>query len=193
MAINLVKGQKINLNKEAGITLKKVRIALGWSENQFDSGKDFDLDASVFGLGANGKIVSEKFFVFYNNTTSPDGAIQHSGDNKTGAGDGDDESIVVDFEKIDPRVEKISVIVTIHEAKERGQNFGQVTNSYIRVLDEETGTEIAKFRLEDEASTNAAVQFGELQKRDGTWMFAAAGNGYDKGLADFVRLYGGDV
>lgn len=193
MAINLVKGQKINLHKESSTPLKRVRLGLGWSANTFDNGTDFDLDASVFGVGDNGKLVADEFFVFYNNLVSPDGGIKHSGDNKTGDGDGDDETIVVDLEKLDARVHEISVIVTIHEAEARRQNFGQVKNSYIRVLNDETGEEIAKFLLEDEASTNTAVRFGVLQRRDNGWMFQAANEGYNKGLADFVRLFGGSV
>jgi tellurium resistance protein TerD len=191
MAIELSKGGKINLAKEAP-ALKRVRVGLGWTAQSFDNQPDYDLDVSAFGL-KDEKLVDEKFFVFYKNKLSPDGAIAHSGDNRTGAGDGDDETIIVDLTKIDPAVDEVSFIVTIYEAVERKQNYGQVKKSYIKLYDDETGAVIGNYSLEDEFSTETAVQFGSLVRRESGWLFSAVGQGYNKGLADFVRKYGGEV
>lgn len=196
MAINLEKGGRINLSKDVPL-LKRVRLGLGWDANQFDTGKDFDLDASVFICKADAqgsaKLISDEHFVFYGHLTSPDGAVMHKGDNRTGAATGDDESIIVNLQKVAPEVEEMSFIVTIHEASERRQNFGQVKNSYIKLYDDETGKEVAKYSLEDDFSTETAVQFGSLYKKDGAWLFKAVGAGYKKGLADFVVAYGGNL
>jgi tellurium resistance protein TerD len=179
------------LAKEAP-TLTKVRVGLGWEANAFDTGGRFDLDCSVFLLGANGKLVSDNHFVFYNNKTSPCNAVVHSGDNRTGDAVGDDESVRIDLTTIEPTIEEVSFIVTIHD--DTGKlNFGQVKNSYIKLYDDSTGVEIAKYSLEDDFSTETAVQFGSLYKKDGTWMFKAVGAGYKKGLADFVVIYGGTL
>ncbi len=196
MAINLEKGGRINLSKDVP-SLKRVRMGLGWDVNAFDTGKDFDLDASVFickpDAQGNAKLISDQHFVFYNQPTSPDGAVMHRGDNRTGAATGDDENIVVDLGKVSPDVAEMSFIVTIHEGAERRQNFGQVRNSYIKLYDDETGREVAKYSLEDDFSTETAVQFGSLYKKDGAWLFKAVGAGYKKGLADFVLAYGGNL
>jgi tellurium resistance protein TerD len=196
MAINLEKGGRINLSKDVP-ALKRVRMGLGWDANAFDTGKDFDLDASVFlcKADANGhaKLISDAHFVFYGNLTSPDGAVAHKGDSRTGVATGDDENIIVDLKKIAPDIEEMSFIVTIHEAAERRQNFGQVKNSYIKLYDDETGKEVAKYSLEEDFSTETAVQFGSLYKKDGAWLFKAVGAGYKKGLADFVVAYGGNL
>lgn len=196
MPINLEKGARINLSKEApGMT--KVRCGLGWDANAFDTGGEFDLDVSVFVCGAdaagNPKLLGDEFFVFYNNPVTPDKAVQHSGDSRKGEGAGDDETLNVDLSRMDPRATELSIIVTIHKADERGQNFGQVRNSYIKLYNDATGEEIAKYALEDDFSTVTAVQFGSLYKKDGAWLFKAVGAGFKKGLADFVRVYGGEV
>lgn len=196
MAINLEKGGRINLSKD-NPNLKKIRVGLGWDANQFDTGADFDLDASAFVCTTNGSgnptLISDEFLVFYNHKATPDNAVVHSGDNRTGSGAGDDETITVDLAKMDANATEISFIVTIHEAITRGQNFGQVNNSYISIYDDETGTELAKYALEEEFSTETAVQFGSLYKKDGNWLFKAIGSGFKKGLGDFVALYGGNV
>ncbi len=196
MAINLEKGGRINLSKDAPM-LKRVRLGLGWDANAYDSGKDFDLDASVFICRANAeghaKLISDQHFVFYGNLVSPDGGVAHKGDSRTGVTTGDDETIVVDLKKLAPEVEEISFVATIYESTERRQNFGQVKNSYIKLYDDETGKEIARYSLEDDFSTETAVQFGSLYKKDGAWLFKAVGAGYKKGLADFVVAYGGNL
>lgn len=192
MAISLKKGGRVNLSKEAP-GLKKVLVGLGWDPNVTDTGTDFDLDASAFLLDANGKCPSDKHFVFYNNPISPDGAIVHHGDNRTGEGEGDDEKISIDLDKVSPDINRIVFVVTIHEAEQRRQNFGQVRNPYIRIVDENTGREIAKYELDEDFSTETGVAFGELYRKDGTWRFKAIGEGYKKGLEGFVREYGLDV
>ena len=186
MSISLVKGQKIDLAKEAP-GLEKVRVGLGWNPNISDTGTDFDLDVSVFMIDENQKIPAEKFFVFYNNRTSEDGAVVHQGDNLTGEGQGDDEVIDVDLSKIDSRVKEILFVVTIYEAEERKQNFGQVSNSYIRLLDGDK--EIAKYELDEDFSTETAVEFGKLYLKNGSWRFQAVGMGSNSGLATYVERY----
>jgi tellurium resistance protein TerD len=198
MSINLVKGGRINLSKECP-SLTKVRVGLGWEPNATDTGTDFDLDASLFICknDANGspKLIADEYFVFYGNKTSPDGAVVHSGDDRTGGNSavGDDETIRVDLTKLNPAVDELSFVVTIYEETKRKQNFGQVKNSYIKLYDDATGAEIAKYSLEDDFSTETAVQFGSLYKKDGAWSFKAVGTGYKKGLADFVVAYGGNL
>ncbi|RKR83789.1 tellurium resistance protein TerD [Mucilaginibacter gracilis] len=183
MAINLQKGQR------EAITTPKFTIGLGWDTNSSSTGSAFDLDASVFILDANKKIVEDDFFVFYNNLQSPDGAVQHTGDNLTGAGDGDDEQVIVDLSKIDPRVSEICIVVTIHEADSRRQNFGQVRNSFIRIFDSATNAEILKYELEEDFSIETAVEFGRIYKRDNTWKFEAVGAGMKGGLQDYLNKY----
>ena len=154
--INLEKGQRVN------VELQKFTIGLGWDTNESDTGADYDLDASAFILGENRKILSDEYFVFYNNLKSPDGSVTHTGDNLTGEGDGDDESIRVDLSKINPKAVEICFVVTIHEADERRQNFGQVRNSFIRIYNTETGEEIMKYELEEDFSIETSVEFGRL-------------------------------
>ncbi|HEY3424790.1 MAG TPA: TerD family protein [Negativicutes bacterium] len=190
MAINLGKGERINLSKEAP-SLKKVGVGLGWDTNSTDTGKDFDLDASVFILGANGKVPNDKYFVFYNNLTSPDGSVKHTGDNLTGAGDGDDETILVELSKVDAAVTEMVFVVTIHEAEARKQNFGQVRNAFIRLYDQETGKEVAKYEMDEDFSREVAIEFGRLYKKDGEWRFQAVGQGFNSGLQGFVDKYTG--
>jgi tellurium resistance protein TerD len=181
MAINLQKGQRENLSAP------KFTIGLGWDTNS-SVGGDFDLDASVFMLTASNKLVSDGHFVFYNNATSPDGAVTHTGDNRTGAGEGDDEQIIVDLTKIDPTVESICVVVTIHEAEARKQNFGQVRNSFIRVFDG-TNTDLVKFELDEDFSIETAVEFGRIYKKGDQWKFEAVGVGLKGGLGDYLAKY----
>jgi tellurium resistance protein TerD len=188
MGINLSKGERINLSKEAP-SLKKVGVGLGWDTNNTDTGVDFDLDASVFMLGANGKIPSEKSFIFYNNLTSPDGAVKHTGDNLTGQGDGDDETILVELAKVDSAIHELVFVVTIHEAEKRRQNFGQVRNAFIRLYDQDTNKEVAKYELDEDFSKETAIEFGKLYKKDGQWRFQAVGQGYNSGLQGFVDTY----
>jgi tellurium resistance protein TerD len=188
MGINLSKGERINLSKEAP-SLKKVGVGLGWDTNSTDTGVDFDLDASVFLLGANGKIPSEKHFVFYNNLTSPDGGVKHTGDNLTGEGDGDDETLYVELAKVDTAINELVFVVTIHEAEKRRQNFGQVRNAFIRLYDQDTRKEVAKYELDEDFSKETAIEFGKLYKKDGQWRFQAVGQGYNSGLQGFVDKY----
>ncbi|MFN8575931.1 MAG: TerD family protein [Candidatus Sericytochromatia bacterium] len=193
MAINLGKGQKISLDKEAP-GLKKVIVGLGWDTKAGDTGVDFDLDASCFLLGENQKILSDHHFVFYNNLKSPDGSVEHTGDNLTGAGDGDDEQIKVDLTKISSDIKRIVFAVTIHDAVRRKQNFGQVENSFIRMINDETGKEIAKFDLGEDYSTETAMIMAELYLHNGDWKMSAVGAGYNQGLDAIVkRYYDGEV
>ena len=182
MAINLQKGQREVLNAP------KFTIGLGWDVNTTSTGAQFDLDASVFIMGDNKKLLADEFFVFYNNLKSPDEAVEHTGDNLTGAGDGDDEQIVVDLSQIDPRVSELSVIVTIHDADARKQNFGQVRNSFVRIMDA-GGTELLKYELEEDFSIETAVEFGRIYKRNNEWKFEAVGAGMRGGLQDYLNKY----
>lgn len=183
MAINLQKGQRENINAP------KFTVGLGWDTNNSSTGTAFDLDASLFLLNDGGKLVSEKHFIFYSNTESPDGSVKHSGDNLTGDGDGDDEQIKIDLTKIDSAVKEIIVVVTIHEADSRNQNFGQVRNSFIRIFNTDTNEEILKYELDEDFSIETAVQFGRIYERNGDWKFEAVGAGQREGLAKFVNMY----
>lgn len=192
MAISLQKGQKVDLTKtNPGLT--KVIIGLGWDVNKYDGGKDFDLDAAAFLLNAEGKIAEDKNFVFYNNTKSSDGSVNHTGDNRSGVGDGDDEQIKIDLAAVSSSVAKISFGITIHEAKERNQNFGQVSNSYVRVLNEVTGEEIIRYDLGEDYSVETAIVVGELYRNNSEWKFNAIGSGYQNGLAGLCNDFGLDV
>ncbi len=184
MAINLQKGQRIDIG------LNKMTIGLGWDPNE-GTGHDFDLDASAFMIDEGRMIPSEAFFVFYGNTDSPDGSLHHTGDDPTGgnSADGDDESIQVDLSKTDPRISEILFVVTIHDAATRRQNYGQVRNSYIRIVDDSTGQEVAKYELGEDFSIETAVEFGRLYKRNGQWKFEASGIGYKEDLAFFLSKY----
>jgi tellurium resistance protein TerD len=183
MAINLQKGQR------EAIDAPKFVIGLGWDTNATATGTSFDLDASVFILGENKKLVSDQHFIFYNNLKSPDGGVEHTGDNLTGDGDGDDEQIKVDLSKIDPKATEICVVVTIHDGEARKQNFGQVRNSFVRVFDPASNTEILKYELEEDFSIETAVEFGRIYKKDGKWKFEAVGMGMKGGLQDFLNKY----
>ena len=192
MVIKLSKGQRIDLTKtDPGI--KKIIIGLGWDVKQFDGGQDFDLDASVFLLGANGKCRNELDFIFYNNLQSPDGSVVHTGDNRTGEGDGDDEQIKVDLSRVPADVDRIAITVTIHDAESRRQNFGQIANSFVRLVNEETNNEVLKFDLGEDFSIETAVVFCELYRSGQHWKFNAIGSGYQGGLAALVNAYGLNV
>lgn len=183
MAINLQKGQRETLNAP------KFTIGLGWDTNASSTGAAFDLDASVFIIGDNKKLLADEFFVFYNNLKSPDEAVEHTGDNLTGDGDGDDESIIVDLSKIDPRATEICVVVTIHDAEARKQNFGQVRNSFVRIVDASNNNELVKYELEEDFSIETAVEFGRIYKRNNEWKFEAVGVGMRGGLQDYLNKY----
>jgi tellurium resistance protein TerD len=192
MTIVLSKGQRVDLTKtNPGLT--KAIIGLGWDTNKYSGGQDFDLDASAFLADANGKVVNELDFVFYNNLKSPDGGVEHTGDNRTGAGDGDDEQIVIDFPKLSSHVERIGIAVTIHDADSRKQNFGQVSNAFVRVVNPETNEEILRFDLGEDFSIETAVVVCELYKHQEEWKFNAIGSGFSGGLAALCRNYGLEV
>lgn len=193
MAVSLSKGQKISLEKvaaDAGIQggLTKILCGLGWDVGRFDSGSDFDLDASVFLCDASGKVAKDGNFVFYNNLKAP--GVEHTGDNRTGAGDGDDEVIKVDLSQVEPDVAKIAITVTIDKADERKQNFGMVENSYIRIVDEATGTELLRYDLGEDYSVETAVVVAELYRHNGEWKFNAVGSGFAGGLAALCNNFG---
>jgi len=192
MPINLTKGQKVDLTK-GNPGLKKLMVGLGWDVNAFDSGADFDLDAAAFMLGDNGKCPTEKEFIFYGNLTHPSEALKHMGDNLTGEGEGDDEQIFVDLTKIPSNVSKVAFTVTIYEAESRGQNFGQVSNSFIRIVDESSGQELIHYDLGEDFSIETAVVVGELYKHNGEWKFNAIGSGFQGGLAALCGHYGIEV
>jgi tellurium resistance protein TerD len=183
--INLQKGQRVSIG------LKRVVVGLGWDPNASDSGHEYDLDASAFMLDSRRKLPQPKFFVFYSNTQSPDGAVSTSGDDRTGgSSDGDDESLAIDLDRIDPRVQEIIVTVTIHEADVRRQNFGQVRNSFIRIYDADNEANVlCKYDLEEDFSVETAIEFGRLYRRDGQWKFEAIGAGYRGGLQALVNKY----
>ena len=189
MPINLSKGQKVDLTK-GNPGLKKLMVGLGWHVKEFDSGADFDLDAAVFMLGDNGKCPTEKEFIFYGNLAHPSGSVQHLGDNLTGAGDGDDEQIKVELAKVPENITKIAFTVTIYEAEQRRQNFGQVNNAFIRIYNEVTGEEMLRYDLGEDFSIETAAVFGELYKNGGEWKFNAIGNGYQGGLAALCASFG---
>ncbi|WP_265428119.1 TerD family protein [Chryseobacterium sp. YIM B08800] len=184
MAINLQKGQKIELG------LTKMTIGLGWDPNE-GTGHAFDLDASAIMIDADRKLVGDEYFVFYNNLNSPDGALQHTGDDPDGkSSDGDDdEAIIIDLEKVDSRVEEILFVVTIEDFERRKQNFGMVRNSYIRIVDNNSHQEIAKYELDEDFSIETGVEFGRLYKRNGSWKFEASGIGYRADLGFFLEKY----
>ncbi|MEM0577143.1 TerD family protein [Flavobacterium polysaccharolyticum] len=182
MAINLEKGQR------QSIDAPKFTVGLGWDSNSSNTGSSFDVDASVFLVGANGKIPNDNHFVYYNNLKSPDGAVVHTGDNLTGDGDGDDEKIQIDLSIISPEVHEISFVVTIHQADTKRQNFGQIRNSFIRILDQ-TNTELVKYELDEDFSIETAVEFGRIYKRNNEWKFEAVGIGMKGGLQDYLNKY----
>lgn len=192
MAISLVKGQKIDLTKGKP-ALTKVMIGLGWDTNKYSGGESFDLDASVFLVGSNGRVNKDEDFIFYNNLKSRNNAVIHAGDNRTGDGDGDDEQISVEFSKVPADVDKIAITVTIYEALERGQNFGQVSNAYVRVVDTATNEEVLRYDLGEDFSIETAIVVCELYRHGAEWKFSAVGSGFEGGLASLCQNYGLDV
>ena len=188
MAISLQKGGNVNLSKEAP-GMKKMLVGLGWSLRATD-GDAFDLDGSAFLLGAGDKVRSDADFVFYNQNKSSDGSVVHSGDNRTGEGEGDDETITVELDKVPADVEKIAVCVTIHDAEARRQNFGMVSRAYVRCVDAITNAEVARYDLSEDASVEAAMVFGEIYRHNGEWKFRAVGQGYNGGLRAMCQQYG---
>jgi tellurium resistance protein TerD len=188
MAISLQKGGNVNLSKEDP-TLKRVIIGLGWDPRSTD-GATFDLDGSAFLLRGDGKVRGDNDFIFYNNLKSSDGAVQHTGDNRTGQGAGDDERIAVDLARVPPEIERIVFSVTIHEADVRRQNFGMVAGAFIRCVNAEGEREIARYDLSEDSSTETAMIFGELYRYGGQWKFRAVGQGYNGGLGPLARSFG---
>lgn len=191
MTISLSKGQKINLSKEAP-GLKRVIVGLGWDTNKYSGGDDFDLDASAFLVDESDR-AKEEDFVFYGNLKHKSGGVVHNGDNRTGEGDGDDEQITMEFEKIPSHINKVAITATIYEATKRAQNFGQVSNAYIRLVDADTDKEILRFDLTEEYSIETALVFCEIYKKSGEWRFSAVGAGFSGGLAALCGNYGLDV
>lgn len=188
MAISLSKGGNLSLSK-TDPSLNQVLIGLGWDTRATD-GADFDLDASAFLLGANDKVRGETDFIFYNQTRSPEGSVEHMGDNRTGEGDGDDETVKIDLAKVPAEIQKIAITVTIHDAVSRKQNFGQVQNAFIRVVNDQTQVELVRFDLNEDYSTETAMIFGELYRHNNEWKFRAVGQGYHGGLSAMCQQYG---
>ncbi|MEG0134179.1 MAG: TerD family protein [Romboutsia sp.] len=189
MGITLSKGQKVDLTK-GNPGLKHVLIGLGWDTNKYDGGFDFDLDTAAFLVGENGKVTNDLDFVFYNNTDHTSGAVKHLGDNRTGAGDGDDEQIQIDLSLIPSNINKVAFTVTIHEAQERRQNFGQVSNAYIRVVDVDKNEELINFELGEDFSIETAVVVAEIYRHNGEWKFNALGSGFEGGLSALCNNFG---
>ncbi|MBQ7522234.1 MAG: TerD family protein [Clostridia bacterium] len=192
MPISLSKGQKVSLTK-GNPSLKNIMVGLGWDVNAFDSGADFDLDASAFLVGANGRCTTEKDFIFYGNLEHTSGAVKHMGDNLTGGGDGDDEQIFVDLKGVPNNISKIAFTVTIYDAESRRQNFGQISNAFIRIVDEATGQEIVRYDLTEDFSIETAIVVGELYRHNNEWKFNAIGSGFQGGLAALCGHYGIEV
>lgn len=192
MAVNLSKGQKVSLTK-GNPGLSKIVVGLGWDTNKYDGGYDFDLDAAAFLLGANGKVTNDADFIFYGNLKHASGAVEHMGDNLTGDGDGDDEQIKVNLAAVPANVDKIGFTVTIYDSDVRKQNFGQVSNAYIRIFDEVSNTELIRYDLGEDFSVETAVVVGELYRNNGEWKFNAIGSGFQGGLYALCKNYGVNV
>jgi len=191
VGVSLTKGGNVSLTKQApGLTA--VTVGLGWDARTTD-GQDFDLDASAIACGVDGKVLSDKHFVFFNNLTVPDGSIEHTGDNLTGAGEGDDEAIKVNLAAVAADIDKIVFPVSIYSADTGGQSFGQVRNAFIRVVNQADNSELARYDLSEDASTETAMVFGELYRNGAEWKFRAVGQGYSSGLAGIARDFGVNV
>ena len=188
MALSLQKGGNLSLSK-TDPSLTKILVGLGWDERTTD-GSSFDLDESAFFLTANNKVRNDSDFIFYNQLKSPDGSVEHTGDNRTGQGEGDDESVKVDLSKVPAEITKIAFTVTIHDAEARRQNFGQVSNAFIRIVNDLTGTEIVRCDLAEDYSTETAMVFGELYRHNNEWKFRAVGQGYSGGLKAMCDQFG---
>ena len=191
MAVSLSKGGNVSLSKEAP-GLKAVLVGLGWDARSTD-GSDFDLDACAFLLKEDGKVRNDGDFIFYNNLKSADGSVEHTGDNLTGEGDGDDEAIKIALDKVPADVQKISITVTIHDAESRKQNFGMVSNAFIRVVNQDGNKEITRFDLSEDMSTETAMIFGEIYRHSGEWKFKAIGQGFAGGLQPLAKGFGVNV
>lgn len=189
MGVSLQKGQKVDLTK-GNPTLKKVMVGLGWDTNKYDGGFDFDLDSAAFLLGENAKVTSDADFVFYNNLKGGQGSVEHMGDNLTGEGEGDDEQVRILLDKVPANISKIAFTVTIHDAAARNQNFGQVSNAFIRIVNEDSGEELIRYDLGEDFSIETAVVVGELYRHSGEWKFSAIGSGFKGGLAAMCRDFG---
>ena len=192
MAITLSKGQKVSLTK-GNPGLKHIVVGLGWDTNKYDGGFDFDLDSAAFLLDENGKVNADTDFVFYNNLKHSSGAVEHLGDNLTGEGDGDDEQVKVDLSLVPQNISKIAFTVTIHEALERRQNFGQVSNSYVRVIDEDTNHELLNYELGEDFSIETAIVVCEIYRHNGEWKFNALGSGFEGGLEALCKNFGVNI
>ena len=192
MAITLSKGQKVSLTK-GNPGLKHIVVGLGWDTNKYDGGVDFDLDSAAFLLDENGKVNADTDFVFYNNLKHSSGAVEHLGDNLTGEGDGDDEQVKVDLSLVPQNISKIAFTVTIHEALERRQNFGQVSNSYVRVIDEDTNQELLNYELGEDFSIETAIVVCEIYRHNGEWKFNALGSGFEGGLEALCKNFGVNI
>ena len=192
MAITLSKGQKVSLTK-GNPGLKHIVVGLGWDTNKYDGGFDFDLDSAAFLLDENGKVNADTDFVFYNNLKHSSGAVEHLGDNLTGEGDGDDEQVKVDLSLVPQNISKIAFTVTIHEALERRQNFGQVSNSYVRVIDEDTNQELSNYELGEDFSIETAIVVCEIYRHNGEWKFNALGSGFEGGLEALCKNFGVNI
>ena len=188
MAISLNKGGNLSLSK-TDPNLVRILIGLGWDERVTD-GAAFDLDASAFLLTVSGKVRGDHDFIFYNQLKSQDDSVEHTGDNRSGLGDGDDETLLVNLSKVAPEVEKIAITVTIHDAQARSQNFGQIANAFIRIVNQDTQVEVVRFDLAEDYSTETAMVFGEVYRHNGEWKFKAVGQGYSGGLAAMCQQYG---
>jgi len=189
MAISLSKGQKIDLTK-SNPGLSNITVGVGWDTNKYDGGQDFDLDSSVFLLDATGKCANELDFVFFNNLEGGNGSVVHTGDNLTGEGDGDDEQVKISLANVPASTQKIAFAITIHDAEQRSQNFGQVSNSYVRIVNDANGEELVRYDLGEDFSIETAVVVGELYRHGSEWKFNAIGSGYQGGLASLVKDYG---
>jgi tellurium resistance protein TerD len=189
MAVSLSKGQKVDLTK-TNLGLTHVVIGIGWDINKYDGGNDFDLDSSVFLLGESGKVSNETDFVFYNNPQGANGAVVHTGDNRSGAGDDDDEQVKINLTGVPANIQRIAFTITIHDAERRNQNFGQVSNSYVRIFNETSGEELIRYDLGEDFSIETAIVVGEMYRHNGEWKFNAIGSGYQGGLAALATEFG---
>ena len=192
MPVNLQKGQKVSLTKD-NPGLNNVIVGIGWDINKFDTGGDFDLDSAAFMLTDAGRVSNQDDFIFFGNLTHPSGSVRHLGDNLTGAGDGDDEQIRIELAKVPGNITRIAFTVTIYDAEQRRQNFGQVSNAYVRIFDESNGVELLRYDLGEDFSIETAAVFGELYKNGAEWKFNAIGSGYQGGLAALCNNYGVEV
>jgi stress protein len=192
MPVNLQKGQKVSLTKE-NPGLNNVLVGIGWDVNRFDTGGDFDLDSAAFMLTDTGRVSSQDDFIFFGNLAHPSGSVRHMGDNLTGVGDGDDEQIRIELSKVPANISRIAFTVTIYDADSRHQNFGQVSNAYVRIMDESTGAELLRYDLGEDFSIETAAVFGELYKNGAEWKFNAIGSGYQGGLAALCNNFGVEV